>query len=268
MAKATPQPKKKPGKKPLVGTLERGLSILQYFKESPEAALPEAAAALKLSRSSTYRIAEKLHELGFLEINPRNGRWRLGREVVQLGVVALQTTDVMEVAPQFLHELRMASSEAVNLAVFDSDVMVLLFREQGPQSITISSRLGAHRPMHASGLGKAFMAAMPEDERRKLIERINFQRYSPTTIIKPKALEEELRLIAARGYAIDRGEFEATLGCVAAAIYDHRNQPVASISASGPGERVMPLVEKLGPLVAECARAISQRLGFVRSAKT
>jgi hypothetical protein len=30
----------------------------------------------------------------------------------------------------------------------------------------------------------------------------------------------------------------------------------------------MPLVEKLGPLVAQCARAISQRLGFVRNSTT
>ena len=67
------------------------------------------------------------------------------------------------------------AGEAVNLAVFDADSMVLLYREQGPQSVTISSRLGSHRPMHASSLGKAFLSAMDEAERRVLLGRVYAQ---------------------------------------------------------------------------------------------
>ncbi len=111
--------------------------MLQFFKASPEATMPDVADALGLSRSTTYRIAERLRELGFLEINPISGRWRLGREAVQLGVVALQSTDIMQVAPELLRALLQMAGEAVNLAVFDADSMVLLYREQGPQSITI-----------------------------------------------------------------------------------------------------------------------------------
>ena len=165
-----------------VGTLERGLSILQFFKSSPEATIPEVADALGLSRSTTYRIAERLRELGFLEVNASTNRWRLGREAVQLGVVALQSTDVMQVAPELLQALLQMAGEAVNLAVFDADSMVLLYREQGPQSVTISSRLGSHRPMHASSLGKAFLAAMGDAERRVLIGRIALKRYTEQTI--------------------------------------------------------------------------------------
>src|SRR4051812_1057020 len=75
-----------------VGTLERGLSILRFFKTSSSATIPEVAEALGLSRSTTYRIADRLRELDFLEVNPSTNRWRLGREAVQLGVVALQST--------------------------------------------------------------------------------------------------------------------------------------------------------------------------------
>ena len=74
------------------------------------------------------------------------------------------------------------AGEAVNLAVFDADSMVLLYREQGPQSVTISSRLGSHRPMHASAVGKAFLSAMDESERRVLLGRISLKRYTDSTI--------------------------------------------------------------------------------------
>jgi DNA-binding IclR family transcriptional regulator len=247
-----------------VGTLERGLSILGFFKTAPEAAIPEVAEAVGLSRSTTYRIAERLRELGFLEVNPATSRWRLGREAVQLGVAALQSTDVMQVAPEALRLLLDMAGEAVNLAVFDADSMVLLYREQGPQSVTISSRLGSHRPMHASSLGKAFLAAMQDSERRVLLSRLPLTRHTDTTLASAAALEREIADIRARGYAIDNGEFEATLACCAAAVFDHRGQPVAAISVSGPVERVSPQIDRIGRLVADTARAISQRLGHVQ----
>ena len=245
------------------GTLERGLSILQFFKQSPEATIPEVAEAVRLSRSTTYRIAERLRELGFLEVNGNTNRWRLGREAVQLGVVALQSTDVMQVAPELLRALLQMAGEAVNLAVFDADSMVLLYREQGPQSVTISSRLGSHRPMHASSLGKAFLAAMGEAERRVLLGRLTLKRYTDQTITSPAALDREIAEIRARRYSIDRSEFEATLGCAAAAVFEHRGLPVAAISVSGPAERVLPQIDRIGEMVANTADAVSQRLGFV-----
>ncbi len=168
-----------------VGTLERGLAILQFFKRTPEASVADVAAALELSRSTTYRIAERLRELGFLEINASNALWRLGRETAQLGVAALQSTDLMRIAPPVLLDLLEGTREAVNLAVFDSDSMVLIFREQGPQSVTISSRLGSRRPMHASSLGKAYMAALRAEDRHALIERLEMKRFTPETIVDP-----------------------------------------------------------------------------------
>ena len=176
---------------------------------------------------------------------------------------ALQSTDVMQVAPELLRALLQMASEAVNLAVFDSDSMVLLYREQGPQSVTISSRLGSHRPMHASSLGKAYLSAMAEAERRVLLGRLTLKRYTDATITSPAALDREVADIRARGYSLDRSEFEATLACCAAAVFDHRGQPVAAISVSGPAERVTPQFERFGPLVAGTARAISERLGYV-----
>jgi IclR family acetate operon transcriptional repressor len=254
---------KPPAAEAPIGTLERGLSILQFFKSSPEATIPEVADAVGLSRSTTYRIAERLRELGFLEVNASTNRWRLGREAVQLGVVALQSTDVMQVAPELLRSLLQMAGEAVNLAVFDADSMVLLYREQGPQSVTISSRLGSHRPMHASSLGKAFLAAMAEAERRVLLGRLTLKRYTDQTITGAVALDREIADIQARGFSVDLSEFEATLACCAAAVFDHRGLPVAAISVSGPAERVTPQIERIGGLVAETAKAISQRLGFV-----
>jgi DNA-binding IclR family transcriptional regulator len=246
-----------------VGTLERGLAILQFFKAVPEASIAEVAATLQLSRSTTYRIAERLRELGFLETDVNTARWRLGRETVQLGVAALQSTDLMRVAPPILLSLLEGTREAVNLAVFDTDSMVLVYREQGPQSVTISSRLGSRRPMHASGLGKAYLAALKPQERHILIERLELRRFTPETIVDQAALERSMTAIRKRGFADDRREFEQTLACCAAAVFDHRAVPVAAISVSGPAERILAKFDRVGAEVAAAARSISERLGFI-----
>jgi DNA-binding IclR family transcriptional regulator len=246
-----------------VGTLERGLAILQFFKSVPEASVAEVATALELSRSTTYRIAERLRDLGFLESNSTTARWRLGRETVQLGVAALQSTDLMRVAPQILLGLLEGTREAVNLAVFDTDSMVLVYREQGPQSVTISSRLGSRRPMHASGLGKAYLAALRLEERHAIIEGLDLKRFTPETIVNKAAFERGLIEIQKRGFADDRREFEQTLACCAAAVFDHRSIPVAAISVSGPADRILAKFDRVGAEVAAAARAISERLGYI-----
>ena len=246
-----------------VGTLERGLAILQFFKRVPEASVAEVAAAIELSRSTTYRIAERLRELGFLEVSATTARWRLGRETVQLGVAALQSTDIMRVAPAILAGLLEGTREAVNLAVFDTDSMVLIYREQGPQSVTISSRLGSRRPMHASGLGKAYLAALRASERHAIIERLELKRFTPETIVDKAAFERSLITIQRRGFADDRREFEQTLACCAAAVFDHRAVPVAVISVSGPADRILAKFDRIGAEVVIAARSISERLGHL-----
>jgi DNA-binding IclR family transcriptional regulator len=249
-----------------VGTLERGLAVLQFFKRAQEASVAEIAEAIALSRSTTYRIAQRLRELGFLEVNATTARWRLGPESAQLGVAALQSTDIMRIAPPILLGLLEGTREAVNLAVFDSDSMVLMFREQGPQSVTISSRLGSRRPMHASGLGKAYLAALKPSERHALIERLELKRFTPETIVDKGALERGLVSVQKRGFADDRREFEQTLACCAAAVFDHRAVPIAAISVSGPAERIMAKFDRIGEEVAIAARAISARLGYIGAA--
>jgi IclR family acetate operon transcriptional repressor len=251
---------------PAIGTLERGLAVLQYFKRAQEASVVEIAESIDLSRSTTYRIAQRLKELGFLEVNATTARWRLGPEAAQLGVAALQSTDVMRIAPPILLGLLEGTREAVNLAVFDSDSMVLMYREQGPQSVTISSRLGSRRPMHASSLGKAYMAALKPNERRALIGRLELKRFTPETIVDKEALERALTAVQKRGFADDRREFEQTLACCAAAVFDHRSVPVAAISVSGPAERILAKFDRIGDEVAAAARAISARMGFIEQA--
>jgi len=239
------------------------LAILEYFAVEREATAAMVAEALGLSRSATYRILDTLRERGYLEINPSSERLRLGMKAAELGMAALAGIDVVRLVPPYLRGLVEATSETVFLAVLDDDAVVYVYKEEGPQAVTMSSRLGSRRPLHCTALGKAFMAALPDEDRRPLLGRLDLRRFTPNTITDASALEEELNLTAERGYAVDDVEVEEGVGCFAAAVLDHRAIPVAAISVAGPAERVLSKGEELGRLVARTASELSRRLGYV-----
>lgn len=249
----------------LSGTLERGLAILEFFAATGEASAAMVAEALDLSRSATYRILDRLRELGYLEINPASEKFRLGVKAAELGMAALSGIDVVRLAPSYLQGLVRATKETVFLAVVDNDTIVYVYKEEGPQAVTMSSQLGSRRPLHCTALGKAYMSVLPDDVRRSLIERLDLRRFTSNTITQAAALEAELALTKDRGYAIDNIEVEEGVACFAAPVLGYRGLPVAAISVAGPADRIFSKGEKLGPLVAETAGALSRRLGYVRS---
>ena len=71
------------------GTLERGLSVLEFFAGAGEAAASDAVAALGISRSASYRILGTLQRRGYLEINPASEKLRLGVRTAELGMAAV-----------------------------------------------------------------------------------------------------------------------------------------------------------------------------------
>jgi IclR family transcriptional regulator, acetate operon repressor len=251
----------------LSGTLERGLAILEFFAATGEASAVMVADALGLSRSATYRILDALQEKGYLEINPSSEKLRLGVRAAELGMAALEAVDVIRLAPAYMRDLAQAASETAFLAVVDGDAIVYVYKEEGPEAVTLSSSLGSRRPLYCTGLGKAYLSALPEDERKSILASLDLRKMTENTITDITKLEEELSLTWERGYAIDNIEVEEGVACFAAPILDYRGRPVAAISVAGPAERVLSKGEKLRPLIAGTASKISHRMGYIKSLK-
>jgi IclR family acetate operon transcriptional repressor len=106
--------------------------------------------------------------------------------------------------------------------------------------------LGHAVPLHATSTGKAFLAALGDEE----LAAVALERYTETTITDRRALAAELASVRERGYAVSRGELEPALWGVSAAALDGAGRPVAVLSVWGADARVR---ERLDALGAECA---------------
>ena len=110
----------------------------------------------------------------------------------------------------------------------------------------------------------------PETKQRSLLFQIDYpeieeglQPRTAKTITTLDALLEDFRSVRERGYSIDDEENEIGVRCVGAPIRDSRGQVFASVSVSGPTER-MPLarVSGLASTVMQTADQISRELGW------
>ncbi|MGB9859830.1 MAG: IclR family transcriptional regulator C-terminal domain-containing protein, partial [Moorellaceae bacterium] len=84
-----------------------------------------------------------------------------------------------------------------------------------------------------------------------------------STITDPELLKQELDKVREQGFALDRGELEEGVRCVAAPIKNHEQRVLAALSVSGPSSRITDdlLQGKLVEAVRAAAVSISEVLG-------
>jgi IclR family acetate operon transcriptional repressor len=67
------------------GVLENGLALLPVVAERLEVSAAQVAQSLRMSRSSTYRLIDRLRTAGYLQGSATPGIFHLGLQAVPIG---------------------------------------------------------------------------------------------------------------------------------------------------------------------------------------
>jgi DNA-binding IclR family transcriptional regulator len=245
--------------------LQRGMKVLDALLEARiPLSLEEICDHTGLPKSTAFRVVVNLRQGQYLTETDR-GYW-LGLKMLRFGALVEEKLELRQQASPFLMQLRNQVDETVHLAVLDDDMRVV-YLEKLPTKQAVGlmmSRVGITAPMHGTALGKVMAAFRPEDEICQWIHRGALKAFTDTTITDEDALLRELRQIRSRGYAVDNGEFEASVRCVAAPIRKRSGEVIAAVSISGPDSRMpVPLIGSfIAMQVVETAQRISQALGY------
>ncbi len=248
-----------------IQALQRGMKVLDALLESrTPLSLEQICAYTELPKSTAFRVIVNLLRGHYLT-ETENGYW-LGLKMLRFGALVEEKLDLTQQARPFLLQLRDQANETVHLAVLDDDLRVVYLEKLPTQHAVglMMSRIGSTAPMHGTALGKAMAAFLPADEISQWIHTDGLKALTDTTITDTDALLRELREIRSRGYAVDNGEFEASVRCVAAPIRDRAGGVIAAVSISGPDTRMpVPLVgSPMAMQVVETAQRISHALGY------
>jgi IclR family acetate operon transcriptional repressor len=245
-------------------TLDRALNVLFQVSTSGSRglSLAECTAILEYSKPTTFRILRTLQVRGLLTHDRDRGAYTLGPMVLRLGMGYLESLDLRREALPTMRRLGVETGETIHLGILDGVDVVYIEKVDSPQSVRMFSRIGLTMPAHSTGIGKAILAGLPEDDlRTRFPERLEAR--TSATITSRDRLVEHLREVRERGYSTDDMENEDGISCVGAPIFDHTGAVCAGLSIAGPATRVTPdRFGDLGPLVRDAAAEISARLGY------
>jgi DNA-binding IclR family transcriptional regulator len=220
-----------------LGSLDRGLTVLELIAQRGEARLAELARDLGTSRTTMFRVLETLRARGFAEHVAASHTYRLGPGARSLAAQATRSA-ITRLAEPVMADLRNATGETVNLIGVHGSRLVYEAVLEGVYSLRSLPSLGMTVGAHCSALGKAVLAGSPPAQREVLLGPEPFERSTGNTITTRRELDAELDATRRRGYAIDEEENETGLTCVAATIAGADGRPAAAISVSGLSDRM------------------------------
>jgi len=242
-------------------SVERALQILVELASGP-ATISELGRRLDVHRTTSLRLLRTLEEERFVR-RMDDGRYRIGPRMTSLAQIALDGVDVRAAAAGHLRDLGAACGHTVHLAAREGTSMVYLDKVESRHAVRMYSRIGAPAPLHATGVGKAVLARLPESERDRLLGEPPYLRCTPNTRTTRDELAADLAEVADRGWALDDSEHEEFIHCVAAPIRDASGEAAAAVSVSAPNMVVdRPQLLALVPELLATAAAVSEELGW------
>jgi len=239
-----------------VQSLTRAFALLEVLARSDEAVpLADIAAEAGFAVPTAHRLLRTMLDLGYVrQLDSRH--YALGPALIALGERA--TPRLADRARAQLVHLEGAAQETANLAVLDGDLVTYIAQVPSRHRMRMFTEVGRRVLPHASGVGKAMLATLPEARVRALIARTGLPEYTPTTLTDPDALLADLRETRRRGFAIDDGEQEVGVRCIAVAIPGA--VPPAAVSISGPATRMTDaIVETATTELVRAAEGLAER---------
>jgi DNA-binding IclR family transcriptional regulator len=234
-----------------------------HFGEADAATLgvTEIAEELGLSKAVVHGILTSLRAKGFVELDARTRRYRLGPRVVSLGLAWLDRIDVRSLCRPVLAALCQATGETATLSIPSGWTRVYVDQVTPDRDVKMVVQVGRAFPLHAGASSKALLAFLDAREQQAYFDQGPLAAVTEGTLTDQRALRRELDHIREVGYAISFGERDAGAGSVAAPVHGPDRRPHAVISVAGPLERFRDEAERFTELVLAASRELTAQLG-------
>jgi len=249
-----------------VGTIQKGINVLNLFKSYSKLSFTDIQKALKYNKSTLFRILYTLENNQYLS-KDKNGRYELGLNIFILGNQISRIGKLKKVSEVYLKELAEETNLASHLGIIEGlQVLIIAKYDPSNSSIKMVSRIGIPVPAHCTGQGKTLLAYSSRKVVEKIIKNYGLQRFTSSTIINTDDFFKELEKIRERGYAIDNSEHEKHIHCIALPILNEFNELEAAISITGlvmdfPNEEI---IQKNIKALQETANKVREKMNYTK----
>ena len=237
-----------------VQSVHRALDVLEVVAaRGGTLTIGEIATLTGIPLPTAHRLLRTLVDRGYMRQAP-DRRYALGSRLVPLGASA--SSMVGAGTERVLARVVDALGETANLAMLDGDRVAYVAQVPGKHSMRMFTEVGRRVHPHCTAVGKAVLSVAPEDEVRTLLARTGLPRHTSSTITDVEEFLAQLDEVRERGYALDEGEQEVGVRCLAVRLPGSAVQ--MGLSISGPAPRMTDdLLDEAVPILRSAAQDLA-----------
>ena len=233
---------------------EKIFLVIETLAENGPMGIMELSSSLGYHKSTTHRLVNSLVCLGYIRQDEESLKYSLSLKFLEIGGKILEQTNMAALIHPSLKKLSEQTGETVHLV-----------QREGTEAVYIRmvSRVGSRIPLYCSGVGKALLAELSDEEIRAVWEASRIRRLTPYTITSLDELMERVGEVRKNGFAVDDEENEEGVRCIAVSIRDYHKEPVYALSISAPvGRMTGERMKELERDVLEFKKELAKNLGF------
>ena len=178
-----------------MSTIDKALDALYLLGNSQQALkLSDVARQLAMPRSSAHRILAPLVRRGLAE-QDESGRYRVGFGLFALGLGVANREPLVIAAKPVLEAAAADLGETFFLVIARAGRLLVVEKAEGDGFMRAAPRLGAQVPVHATAVGKLYLAYAPD-----LVSPAEMTRFTARTVRGQKALDRQVDEVRQQGW--------------------------------------------------------------------
>lgn len=193
----------------------RALEIIEHLAATDAQTFPELLTALGLPRSSAHGLLRTLVSAGWVEFDAASKRYALGLKAWQIGQRYDGHRLLLESGPALMRALTDETGETVQMARLDGVENVYIAISPSPNPMRLASNVGMRLHAHATGIGKALLSTLDDDDVTHRLHQVAIPRLTARTITDPDEILTVIEKGRDVGFFVDDEEFIDGCRCVA-----------------------------------------------------
>ena len=223
-----------------VQSVERTFLLLELLAEKGVSGLSIASHVQKsgLHKSTVHRLISTVMSMGYVTQDEESRHYMLTLKTFEIGCRIVNSLSLLSIARPYLNSLSQTSGEVSHLVIPEGESIIYVYKaDSHTNTFRMSSREGVRAPMYCTGVGKAILSTLDDQE---ILQIWNRSKRKDRTFEGGSfsQLMDQIRQVRIRGYALDNEENEPGVRCVAAPIVNQEKAAVGAISISAPVMRM------------------------------
>src|SRR6202171_4387493 len=247
-----------------VPALARGLEVLACFRHGDRMlGNQDLSKRCGLAKSTVSRLTHTLTNLGYLVYVEESAKYALGTATPSLGSAMLSRLAIRKLAHPLMQQLAEFGQCMVSLGSRDRLSMIYIDAVRGSAAVTLSLESGARIQIATSAMGRAYLTAVPENERSDIMERVRDLAEPNRWLDLQRGVAKALRDIRELGVCCSFGEWQKDVNAIAVPVRPGGGLPTLAINCGAPAYLVSKefLLERVRPRLIALANELEASLG-------